>query len=608
MRKIWRKTVALTVASAFLFTGLQAAAPVQAATKSADTSCEKPEWDIPTLKGSVRDGYVMSPNSVAVPAVSNTAAGLKGAGTVPSAYMNTLSQLVAKYPSTRNQGGYSTCWAFSAIGLAEFDLITDDRTADRSIDLSELQLSYFSYNNAEDAFGNTCGDGLSVTGNKYLQAGGNLEYCVRTLLQWEGVINEADMPYANVGMISSMSEDYAFQKDVAHLQNVYIINIHKNPNLVKKEVMQHGSAGIGFYFADTAIYDGSGEYEGELVTTYNCPKAEQPNHAANIVGWDDNFPAANFANKPAGNGAWLVRNSWSDSAKNDITSYFWLSYYDKSLEDAAWIMDFEAADNYEYIYQYDGCPLVYKAYPFSDSANVFMVKGASNELLKAVSITLNQDTNVPYTIKVYTNLTDSGKPKSGVLAAQVSGKTSYAGTYTIPLNKSVSLPKGSYYSIVVELNKKNAGIAMECGTKSGNLKSTAGIEYNQSFVSYQGQWQDLVDVGEYQGIGNLCIKGYTDKTGTSVSKTEKLRASSVMRNSVKLSWSGTSGAQGYEIYRAASRTGSYKKVATVKEKSYKNTGLTKGKTYYYKVRAYKKNGDTTVVGKLSSAVKVTTKK
>ena len=271
-------------------------------------------------------------------------------------------------------------------------------------------------------------------------------------------------------------------------------------------------------------------------------------------------------------------------------------------------MDFEAADNYEYIYQYDGCPLVYKAYPFSDSANVFMVKGASNELLKAVSITLNQDTNVPYTIKVYTNLTDSGKPKSGVLAAQVSGKTSYAGTYTIPLNKSVSLPKGSYYSIVVELNKKNAGIAMECGTKNGGLKSTAGIEYNQSFVYYQGQWQDLVDVGEYQGIGNLCIKGYTDKTGTSISKTEKLRASSVMRNSVKLSWSGTSGAQGYEIYRATSRTGSYKKVATVKEKSYKNTGLTKGKTYYYKVRAYKKNGDTTVVGKLSSAVKVTTKK
>lgn len=608
MSKKLNRVIAFTLASAISCAQIQMTVPVQAATEKEGAWYEEVQWDIPSLKGNASGEYIISPNSENVPVVSESMApGLKGVGTIPSAYMNTLSQLLEKYPATRSQGAYNTCWSFSAVGLAEFDLITDNRSADNSIDLSELQLAYFTYHNAEDPFGGTSGDGLSVSGD-YRQAGGNLEYCARTLLQWEGVIRESDMPYTDISSLSEVSSSYAFKKDVAHLQNAYIINIHKNPNSVKKQIMEHGAAGIGFHFADSTVYDGMTDYGGELVTTYYCPSSETPNHAANIVGWDDDFPASAFSNVPEGNGAWLVRNSWSDEGKNDISSYFWLSYYDRTLEDAAWIFDFDSADNYDYIYQYDGCPYVYKAYPFSQSANVYKVQGTSNELLKAVSIALNQDSNVPYTIKIYTNLNDSEKPKSGVLATQVSGKTTYAGTYTIPLNKAVSLPKGSYYSIVVELGKKNAGVAMECAARGNGFTSTASIEYNQSFVYYDGQWQDLVDVGEYQGVGNLCIKGYTDKTGTSLAGGKKLRASSATRTSAKLSWSGVSGAQGYEIYRAASKNGTYKKVKAVKGKTYKNTGLTKGKTYYYKVRPYKiKNGEK-IVGKLSSAVKVTTKK
>ena len=100
-------------------------------------------------------GYTESPKSENVPVVKETKSRLKKAEAVPSAYMNKLSELTIRYPGVRDQGKYDTCWAFSAIGLAEFDLIADNQTADKSIDLSELQLAYFTYNNVEDPLGET---------------------------------------------------------------------------------------------------------------------------------------------------------------------------------------------------------------------------------------------------------------------------------------------------------------------------------------------------------------------------------------------------------------------------------------------------------------------
>lgn len=613
MKKRKNEGVSILLAATLLFTaaGITTEA-VQAAEKEKAWYADL-EVDIPELEYTTNGDYVPSVNSEDVPVVDERLLpGLKGASAVPSSYMNTLSELVAAYPSTRSQGDYNTCWSFSAVGLAEFDLIKDNKTADKSIDLSELQLTYFAYHNAEDAFGGTFGDAFTVSGD-YRQFGGNLAYCTRTLLQWQGVINESDLPYTQVAATKTLGSSYAFSKDVAHLQNAYIINIHENPDSVKKEIMNHGSAGIGIYMAETTIFDGSGVYPatGEIVSTYYCPysgKNYVPNHAVNIVGWDDDFPASNFTYTPEGNGAWLIRNSWSDTSGNQIDSYFWLSYYDATLEDDAWIYDFEAADNYDYIYQYDGCAYVYKAIAFPTSANIFKVQGASNELLNAVSITLNEDANVPYTVKVYTNLSNTSKPRSGVLAAKVTGKTSYAGTYTIPLNTEVSLPKGTYYSIVVELGTKSAGIDMECSAKGYGITSTAYSDYNQSLVYYEGAWEDLADLNAYYGIGNLCIKGYTTKTGASITQVKSLKSSSIKKKSVKLSWTKVSGAAGYEVYRATSKNGVYTKVARVTARSYTNKNLTSGKTYYYRVRAYKKVGNTMVYGKLSPAVNVKTKK
>ena len=102
------------------------------------------------------------------------------------------------------------------------------RRQTKSIDLSELQLAYFTYNNVEDPLGGTFGDSLNIMNHKnYLTMGGNLDFASRTLLQWEGVTDENRVPYALAPTTTTLAKSYAFDQDVAHLQNVYIINIHK---------------------------------------------------------------------------------------------------------------------------------------------------------------------------------------------------------------------------------------------------------------------------------------------------------------------------------------------------------------------------------------------
>lgn len=88
--------------------------------------------------------------------------------------------------------------------------------------------------------------------------------------------------------------------------------------------------------------------------------------------------------------------------------------------------------------------------------------------------------------------------------------------------------------------------------------------------------------------------------------TPVVTAKSYSYNKVKLTWEAVSGADGYEVYRKTSKNGKFTKLASVasSKESYINTGLTCGKTYWYKVRAYKGSGGKKTYSKYS-AVKST---
>lgn len=92
---------------------------------------------------------------------------------------------------------------------------------------------------------------------------------------------------------------------------------------------------------------------------------------------------------------------------------------------------------------------------------------------------------------------------------------------------------------------------------------------------------------EYQVEHNsIFVISHTD---ASLGKPKTVAASPQGYTSIKVSWSKVGGSTGYYVYRATSKSGTYKRVATVKgadNRYFLNKSLTKGKYYYYKIKAY----------------------
>lgn len=416
------------------------------------------------------------------------------------------------FPDVRNQNPYGTCWAFAALGLSEFGLIKRG-LANKSIDLSELQLAYYVYNSALDPLGGTEGDQSKYydgsTSYSYLNRGGTYEYAVRRLSQWSGAVNESDVPYntttINNVLENGLSDEYAYSKDVAHLENAYVMSLKNNPDDVKRAIMSNGAVGIQYYHSDNYLLWNS----DKQLWTYYDPNITGGGHNVMIVGWDDDFSKDNFVgDKPTNNGAWLIRNSWGFQQ-----SYFWMSYENNSLLDAAWAFDMNTANNYDNNYQLDGGIDSYNVSnticQYKTYSNVFSVEnkdGVASESLKAVSLSFTHVANVNYKVEIYTDLKNSN-PYSGTKQAEATteGTTTYAGLYTVPLSKTIELKPGSSFAVVVTTDKYALDYEQGVNWESNGTKvwdAPVSLNSGKSFYgnsNYQWGWY----------WGNFCVKAYT---------------------------------------------------------------------------------------------------
>ena len=84
-----------------------------------------------------------------------------------------------------------------------------------------------------------------------------------------------------------------------------------------------------------------------------------------------------------------------------------------------------------------------------------------------------------------------------------------------------------------------------------------------------------------------------------------LIATRINSKSIKLNWSAVTGANGYEIYRATSSTGTYSLLTRTTYLYYTNSNLTTGKTYYYKIRSYRTVGKIRVYSNLTVVINKT---
>ena len=107
-------------------------------------------------------------------------------------------------------------------------------------------------------------------------------------------------------------------------------------------------------------------------------------------------------------------------------------------------------------------------------------------------------------------------------------------------------------------------------------------------------------------------KYYGGKSGvkTAVSTVSLLQAKTVRGKGIKLTWKSLKTVDGYVIYRKTGKNGSYKKIKTAADKKsggYTDKTAKKGKTYYYRIRAYTLVDGKKVYGSYTQGIKVKVK-
>ncbi|MGN0458871.1 MAG: transglutaminase domain-containing protein [Eubacterium sp.] len=211
--------------------------------------------------------------------------------------------------------------------------------------------------------------------------------------------------------------------------------------------------------------------------------------------------------------------------------------------------------------------------------------------------------NISYTTSTTSSFTVTAKFKA--LSAPTNVKISAASPTAQKISWSKVSGASGYY--VYKSTSKTSGYSLS-KVEGGDTTSVTktGLSTGKTYYYY---------VVAYRNVAGLSypVKG---KASAIVSKKVVPPTPSVSLSTgkryVTVKFSKISNVTGYEIYRATSSNGKYTKVKTVKQPSsktisYKNTGLKKGKKYYYKVRSYKTVGSTKVYSSYSSVKSITCK-
>lgn len=393
-----------------------------------------------------------------------------------------------KLTPVRKQEQCGSCWAFSTFGSLE-----------------STSLPGTSWDFSENNMKNTHGFDLAPC------SGGNYLMSTAYLSRWAGAVSETADPYRTTSGSSPANLPV-----VQHIQDVIFLpsRTGANDNAQIKELLQQNGA------VYSQIRWESG-YFRKNQASYYYPGDSAPNHAIVIVGWDDDYSKSRFATTPAGDGAFIVRNSWGEDWGED--GYFYVSYYDTKIGRPSAQYFSEDPSNYDYVYQYDPLGWVTSAGVGGNSAwfaNIFT--SARSEDLEAVGLY----TPVPdaqYTIEVYSDVQTD--PRGKAASVSQSGTVPYAGYHTVMLSTPVTLQKGHKFSVVVYLKTPgtNYPIAVEYPYKGYSSKASA--RSGDSWVSSDGtSWSDLTTV--YPN-SNVCLKAFTRGNPMAATPTPTTRPTAV---------------------------------------------------------------------------------
>ena len=260
------------------------------------------------------------------------------------------------------------------------------------------------------------------------------------------------------------------------------------------------------------------------------------------------------------------------------------------------------------------------------SATVSNIKDKSytgKEQTQDMVVSVNGKTlekNKDYTVKY------SNNKSIGTATITITGKGNYTGekkvTFKIYPGKVTGQKVSSIEKTSLKIKwDKVSGVTgykiYRSTSKNGTYKCVATVSSKNNTYTNTGLITGTTyyyKIRAYKTVGNENIYGsystiFSGKT-KGLSQVKNLKQTVAEKTSVKLSWSKVSNASGYRVYRSTSKDGTYKLVADLSgssKTSYTNKNLSPGKTYYYKVRAYKKVGSNRDYGSYSSKLKASTK-
>ena len=403
--------------------------------------------------------------------------------------------------AVRDQGSFGTCWAFANIAALESELMPAERW-----EFSEDNLV------TRSGFGPFGLSGVAKRWQAYDYGGWDF-MAVAYFARWAGPVTEKSDPYET-------PTPPTVNHVVKHVQGAVMYpgrpasdDSDTANGVIKQLVYTNGALSVGMFWNDDfATSSGSGYYCPYAANDSYDGETIGENHGVAIVGWNDAYPAASFTTSaggtPAGDGAFLVRNSWGKGFGEG--GYFWVSYYDRSFarDECTSYSDVEAPGNYRRVYQYDKLGWT-SAWGMGGKtecwgANRFTAHG-NGHIAAAGFYTRVAGTRY----EIYAGSTFK------TLKLRASGTSSLPGYATVKLTAPLAVTAGRRFVVAVHLVSPGttaadrSPIAIE--NPATRWMAGAVARPGQSFMSLDGRhWTDL-NADKPSAQANVCLKAFATK-------------------------------------------------------------------------------------------------
>lgn len=282
---------------------------------------------------------------------------------------------------------------------------------------------------------------------------------------------------------------------------------------------------------------------------------------------------------------------------------------------------------------------------------------AGEESLRSEYFSVRIDLNAPIMnvnpVSSSSNIIVSWSSVSGAIRYHVYRATSASGNYsqigtassTSYTDNNVTAGQTYYYKVSAYNGNMESSLSSNYATATLGLYAPSSVNAlvvastNSGSNSIIVVWTPVSGVtgykvyrstssnGSYSSVGSTASASYTDNnvssgttyyykvsstttSGAESSQSSATASATVLNapewvsatyssSSVTLEWGSVSGATGYRVYRSTSNSGAYNQLTESYYTSYSDISVSSGRTYYYKISAYKGNTES-----MSSAVSV----